>query len=151
VILIGGFAQSPALRARLEAVLGKEKNYLGQQIQLLAPRIPYVISALFLEINAYSQRSRAHRSTVVARGAALRAFDKNHGPDRITSCSYGFLITEHYDPIKYEEHREVECIVDEVNGEKYIENTIRWLIKKVCTSQKRLFIHLIQVTFLGRY
>jgi actin-related protein len=40
VILTGGFGQSPSLRARLKAVLKKERNYLDQQIELVTPRAP---------------------------------------------------------------------------------------------------------------
>ncbi|KAH8685484.1 hypothetical protein BGZ60DRAFT_365995 [Tricladium varicosporioides] len=109
VILIGGFGQSPSLRAHLRAVLASERNSLDQEIKFLTPHVP---------------------STVVARGAVLRALDKDDGPDRITSCSYGFLRTEPWEPEHIPAHSKVKCHIDKTDGEKYVDNTINWLIQK---------------------
>jgi hypothetical protein len=68
---------------------------------------------------------------MVARGAVLRALNKEDGPDRITSCSYGFLRTEPWEPDVYPEHEKVRCHIDKADGEKYVDNTICWLINKV--------------------
>jgi hypothetical protein len=72
------------------------------------------------------------RSTAVARGAVLRAFNKEQGPLRNTSCSYGFLRTEPYEPEEFAAHKNARCIIDKTDGEKYIDGTIKWLIQKVC-------------------
>lgn len=64
----------------------------------------------------------------MAHGAVLRAMDKEKGPDRIPQCSYGFLRTE---PFKeWKEHKGVKPSVDELDGQKYVKNTIDWLVKK---------------------
>jgi hypothetical protein len=84
-------------------------------------------------------------ATAVVRGALLRAFNKELGPDRITGCSYGFLHTELYEPDSVVAHRKVKCMVDKVDGERYIDSTIKWLINKVSVtvieelSEKSLF------------
>ncbi|PVH69481.1 hypothetical protein DL98DRAFT_522149 [Cadophora sp. DSE1049] len=109
VILIGGFGQSPALRTHLRNVLATERNLLDQEIHLLTSRAA---------------------STVVARGAIVRAFNKNHGPLRTTSCSYGFLRSEPYEPDEFAAHRNTRCTIDKADGEKYIDGTINWLIQK---------------------
>ncbi|PMD30615.1 hypothetical protein L207DRAFT_549324 [Hyaloscypha variabilis F] len=109
VILIGGFGQSPSLQAHLRNVLATEKNFLGQEISLLIPRTA---------------------STAVARGAVLQALNKDHNSLRITSCSYGFLQTEPYEPEEFAAHRNTRCIIDKADGEKYIDGTINWLIQK---------------------
>jgi hypothetical protein len=72
------------------------------------------------------------RTTAVARGAVLRAFNKNHGPTRITSCSYGFLRTEPYAPDEHPAHKNARFVIDKADGERYINHTIDWLIQKVC-------------------
>jgi hypothetical protein len=72
------------------------------------------------------------RSTVVARGAVLRALNKDSGPRRITDCSYGFLRTEPWEPDQIPAHSKVKCHIDKADGEKYVDNTIDWLIVKVC-------------------
>jgi hypothetical protein len=77
---------------------------------------------------------------VVARGAVLRAFNKDHGPDRITSCSYGFLRSEPYEPEEFAAHKNTRCIIDKADGEKYIDGTINWLIQKVCTLYSHIRI-----------
>ncbi|KAE9377463.1 hypothetical protein N431DRAFT_329570 [Stipitochalara longipes BDJ] len=110
VILIGGFGQSPSLQTRLRNLLATEKNFLDQEIHLLIPRTA--------------------RSTVVARGAILRALNKDHGPPRFTSCSYGFLRTEPYEPEEFAAHKNTKCHIDRADGEKYIDGTINWLIQK---------------------
>jgi hypothetical protein len=70
-----------------------------------------------------------HRSTAVARGAVLRALNKNHGPKRITQCSYGLLLTESYEPGLIAAHRTTVCRINKADGEKYVDGTIRWVIQ----------------------
>jgi hypothetical protein len=64
----------------------------------------------------------------------LRALRKDDGPSRITQCSYGFLITEPYEPGEIEEHKNTIPRIDPVDGEKYVPDTIDWLIKVVGTT-----------------
>ena len=70
-------------------------------------------------------------STAVARGAVLQALDKNHGLKRTTLCSYGFLRDEPWDPEEVPVHRIMKPDNDPADGEKYILDTIEWLIQKV--------------------
>jgi hypothetical protein len=70
-------------------------------------------------------------STAVARGAVLRALNKRFGPERITQCSYGFLYSEAYDPDSIEAHSQTKCRINKVDGEKYVDGTIRWVLQAV--------------------
>jgi hypothetical protein len=70
------------------------------------------------------------RSTAVARGAVLRALNKRFGPSRITQSSYGFLMSEPYDP-SIEAHRKTVCRINKADGLKYVDGTIRWEIQAV--------------------
>ena len=72
-----------------------------------------------------------HRSTVVARGAVLRAFNKDNGPQRTIQCSYGFLRTETYEPNEIPAHAEAKPRIDKADGERIIDGTIDWFIQKV--------------------
>lgn len=78
-----------------------------------------------------------HRSTAVVRGVVFRAHNKDYGPRRITSCSYGFLICEPYDPELIPAHRGARPKICDVDGIEWIDDTIAWLIVKV---RKPLFM-----------
>lgn len=109
VILTGGFGESPSLRKHLKKKLVDQKNLLGQSIDLHQSR--FVQSA-------------------VARGAVLRALNKEHGPRRFTRSSYGILQSEAYDeenPL----HRKFRVTKHPADGELYIMGTIHWVIEKV--------------------
>ncbi|PVI00853.1 hypothetical protein DM02DRAFT_671732 [Periconia macrospinosa] len=108
VILTGGFGQSPSLRSHLKKHLSGRENIRNGKIEFVAA------SGL---------------STTVARGAVLRALDKRLGPSRFTQSSYGFLISEPYEPDLYKEHKETRCRINKVDGEKYVDNTIFWVIQ----------------------
>jgi hypothetical protein len=71
------------------------------------------------------------RSTAVARGAVLRALNKRFGPRRITQSSYGFLISEPYEPDYIEAHKKTVCRINPADGLKYVDGTIRWMIQAV--------------------
>jgi DNA primase large subunit len=73
-------------------------------------------------------------STVVARGAVLQAVNKVHGMKRTTLCSYGFLRDEQWDPEEIPAHYKMKPDIDRADGERYIRNTIDWLINKVCAK-----------------
>ncbi|KAF2181387.1 Hsp70 family protein-like protein [Zopfia rhizophila CBS 207.26] len=108
VILTGGFGQSPSLQSHLRAYLKGRMNINGWEMDLIVPKNP---------------------STAVARGAVLRALNKRLGPSRITQCSYGILISEPYKPEVYEEHRRTKCRINKADGEKYVDETIQWVIQ----------------------
>lgn len=121
VILTGGFGQSPSLQSHLRTYLKGRMNINGWEIDLIVPKNP---------------------STAVARGAVLRALNKRLGPDRITQCSYGFLISEPYEPEVYEEHRRTICRINKADGERYVDETLHWVIQageRVKNMQEFLF------------
>ncbi|KAI9693060.1 MAG: hypothetical protein M1822_005055 [Bathelium mastoideum] len=110
VVVVGGFGESPALRARIEQVVACRANMVGGKIGLIWPdKFP---------------------TSTVARGAVLRSLNKENGPSRISRLSYGFQRTEHYKDFK--EHVEAGVVpsVDKVDGFKYVKNTIEWVIQK---------------------
>jgi hypothetical protein len=65
----------------------------------------------------------------VARGAVLRALRKEDGPARILQSSYGFIRDEPY--LDYDAHITQVPEKDAVNGRKYLDHTIDWMIHKV--------------------
>ena len=117
VILIGGFGGSPSLRNHLENVLTTELNLLGQPIELIPSR--YIDSA-------------------VARGAVLRALNKENGPTRISRTSYGVMRDDVFDPDN-PIHRRLKWQRDPADGVAYIRDTLHWQISKVRNYGNRLF------------
>jgi hypothetical protein len=69
-------------------------------------------------------------STAVAHGAVFRAMNKADGPERRLLSSYGFLLTEEYDPAE-RGHQAAEVSTNDLDGKKYVRDCVRWLIKKV--------------------
>ncbi|KAL1794641.1 hypothetical protein ACET3X_006457 [Alternaria dauci] len=108
VILTGGFGQSPSLQSYLRNYLAERSESRGRDIDLVVPRNP---------------------STAVARGAVLRALNKRFGPSRITQCSYGFIISEPYEPDHIEAHSRTKCRINGIDGERYVDETIRWVLQ----------------------
>ncbi|KAF2624064.1 hypothetical protein BU25DRAFT_348820 [Macroventuria anomochaeta] len=108
VILTGGFGQSPSLQSYLRKYLAERTNAKGRNIDLVVPQNP---------------------STAVARGAVLRALNKRFGPSRIIQCSYGFILSELYEPEEVEAHRRTKCRINKVDGERYVDGTIRWVLR----------------------
>jgi hypothetical protein len=78
-----------------------------------------------------------YRCTAVARGAVLRALNKRFGPSRITQSSYGFLVSEPYDPEGIEAHKKTVCRINKADGLKYVDGTIRWVIRSVSEPHPR--------------
>ncbi|KAE8452609.1 hypothetical protein EG329_013868 [Mollisiaceae sp. DMI_Dod_QoI] len=112
VILVGGFSASKALRSTLQKKLDALSALFGYRIKLILP------------INGEPQ-------TAVVEGAIIRAWDKEKGPQRFLKLSYGFQVTEQYDPINIEAHREVKhATLDPKDGFEYVHNTIEWLVFK---------------------
>ncbi|KAF1849715.1 uncharacterized protein K460DRAFT_360566 [Cucurbitaria berberidis CBS 394.84] len=108
VIVTGGFGQSPSLQSHLKPYLEGRMMVTNRRMDLIVPNNP---------------------STAVARGAVLRALNKRFGPSRITQCSYGFLISEPYEPETFKEHRETKCRINKADGERYVDETIKWVIQ----------------------
>ena len=69
-------------------------------------------------------------STAVAHGAVFRAMNKDGGPERQLLSSYGFLIKEEYDPDE-RGHQGAFVRLSDLDGRQYVDNCLRWLIKKV--------------------
>jgi hypothetical protein len=79
------------------------------------------------------------RETAVVKGAIFRAWNKENGPHRFTLLSYGFGITEEYNP-EWKEHAEIRPTLDKVDGCYYVRNTIDWLVRKVIDNLGSLVI-----------
>lgn len=70
--------------------------------------------------------------TAIATGAILRALNPEQGPTRIIGSSYGFLRTEPHEPECIDAHKYSNPKrVDPIDGERYVKNTIFWVLKKV--------------------
>ena len=67
--------------------------------------------------------------TAVASGAVLRALNKEQGPSRQARSSYGILRSELFN--KEVHHKDLKPVWDDVDGMRYIKNTIDWILKKV--------------------
>ena len=118
VVLVGGFAASDSLYHYLRKFLTKERSFTNAKIEL--------------------KRPKAYTTSAVGRGAVLRALRKGHGPRRISRSSLGFLRTEPFDPKEIEAHKGVKPRYDPVDGQKWIDNTIYWVIQKVSGLFSRL-------------
>ncbi|KAK1760104.1 hypothetical protein QBC47DRAFT_408211 [Echria macrotheca] len=115
VILIGGFAGSISLRKSLRDHLKK----------LCASRnIP--VPALLPPLNEHGSISK-HTATAVARGAVLRALNKENGPRRQARTSYGVWRNEEYGT--FPEHAEAKKAYDRHDGLDYAVGTIEWILK----------------------
>jgi hypothetical protein len=76
------------------------------------------------------KRRLTHSSaTAVARGAVLRAFNKERGPRRYARSSYGILRTEIWK--EFPEHAEGKKAYDPHDGQPYAFNTIDWMLRLV--------------------
>ncbi|QVM13099.1 hypothetical protein D8B26_007715 [Coccidioides posadasii str. Silveira] len=112
VLLIGGFAASPALEYHLRKELRQFSNRRNRQVGILAPRL---------------------RGAAVASGAVLWAMKNNEDDlEREIYCSYGLLRTEPYDPEFYPAHKSQSRRKrrDKYDNEFYIKNTIYWFFNK---------------------
>ncbi|KAK0620779.1 hypothetical protein B0T14DRAFT_522135 [Immersiella caudata] len=115
VLLIGGFASSISLRKFLRDRLDKfcaSRNY----------PVPAFLPALKRGI-------LEHTATAVARGAVLRALNKNGGPSRHAKTSYGIWRSEEYGA--FPEHAEAKKSYDKHDGLEYAAATIDWVLKLV--------------------
>lgn len=139
VILTGGFGQSPSLQSRLRSYLTERMSIDNWEIDLIVPRNPSVTwppSSI-----RGPNIDNTIRSTSVAKGAVLRALDKRRGPDRITQCSYGVLMSEPYEPDVFEAHRSTTCRINKDDGERYVDHTIFWVIQAVSHLTARKSTH----------
>jgi hypothetical protein len=114
VVLAGGFGDSPALKEYLTNSLQSINNSEDKNMRLVC--------------------TPTHKSaTGVAKGALMRAMNKDHGPKRIPVQSIGILHHVSDDPAKYPDEvlQQTDWDENDVTGEWYIMNTIQWLIKVV--------------------
>jgi hypothetical protein len=69
-------------------------------------------------------------ATAVARGAVLRAFNKEGGPRRYARSSYGILRTEIWEA--FPEHKKAaKKSYDRHDGLPYVVRTVDWVLKLV--------------------
>ncbi|KAF2020703.1 hypothetical protein BU24DRAFT_469468 [Aaosphaeria arxii CBS 175.79] len=124
VLIVGGFSDSVALRGFLESLkdrINDERS--GQGLSLIEFILPQ-----------YNNLTHGFEcATGVAKGALLRALDKENGPSRTIACSFGFLrhiphesklyrLKDFREPIK-------QGIMSLHDGEEYLADTITWAIK----------------------
>ncbi|KAL2141237.1 hypothetical protein VTI28DRAFT_2650 [Corynascus sepedonium] len=107
VILIGGFAGSVSLR-----------KYLSDRLKAFCQQKNCPVPTLLHPPSS---------ATAVARGAVLRAFNKEQGPRRYARSSYGILRTEIWE--EFPEHKEAKVAYDPHDGLPYVFNTIDWVLK----------------------
>jgi hypothetical protein len=111
VLLIGGFSESQALKGCIQSWLNEN--------DLAVPVISAGMSA----------------GIIVAKGAVLRALNKDHGPSRFVRSSFGLL--RHIPAIKgaepSEEERELFTRKPEPgrDGSRYFMDCIEWFIHEV--------------------
>ncbi|KAF5857425.1 hypothetical protein ETB97_005772 [Aspergillus alliaceus] len=111
VLLIGGFAASPALVQHLKADLDQYSRNVNRAIQLLLP--PSV------------------SCTAVASGAILRALRKEDGPARAIFSSYGVMRAEPYDRDNKAHVEQVKKrTYDAHDKNPYIKKTITWFANR---------------------
>jgi hypothetical protein len=88
-----------------------------------------------------SNESNIFCATGVAKGAILRACDKENGPARMPRLSYGFLRHLEYQNEKWlakkfpaiaAAMKHGERTLDKIDGKYWVNDTIQWIIKSVC-------------------
>ncbi|KAK4120042.1 hypothetical protein N657DRAFT_580665 [Parathielavia appendiculata] len=99
VLLIGGFAGSVSLQ-----------RYLSNHLKSIC-----------------EEKKCPSSVTAVARGAVLRALNKERGPRGYARSSYGILRTEIWK--EFPEHEEAKIAYDPHDGQPYAFNTIDWVLK----------------------
>ncbi|KAF9887626.1 hypothetical protein FE257_009719 [Aspergillus nanangensis] len=111
VILIGGFAASPALVHHLNRELTEHSIQSGKEIEL-CQRLSFP-------------------GTAVASGAILRALQKDEGPAKTIFSSYGLLRTEPYDKTNPAHIQQIKFKrYDKHDGDPYIKDTISWFVNR---------------------
>ncbi|KAK7906417.1 hypothetical protein PG985_016423 [Apiospora marii] len=117
VVLIGGFASSEKTLVRhVENHLEKFNAENDCSIKLVKPR------------HAREMMLKGgFRTTAVASGAVLRAFNKEQGPKRLARSSYGILRTEPFG--ECEEHEGLRPYYNPYDGQPYIKDTVDWILK----------------------
>ncbi|KAF4463869.1 hypothetical protein FALBO_9306 [Fusarium albosuccineum] len=112
VILVGGFSLSTSLQNFIKGRVNEFNMTHGCDIRALIP----------------SQTNKEAAVNAVAKGAVLRALDKENGPDRLTKSSYGILRHERY--MDRPEHRGQRPVPNSLDGEKYVTDLIDWIIHR---------------------
>ncbi|KAF2103519.1 hypothetical protein NA57DRAFT_32622 [Rhizodiscina lignyota] len=115
VVLIGGFAESRALRKAVRSKLQELENPYGH-IQLII-------------------REDGISSTAVATGAVMRALNKTDGPKRQSMSSYGIKRDEAWrrNWVAHQKQKKF-ATRDRLDGIVYIKNTIDWRKSWVCVE-----------------
>ncbi|KAF2178402.1 hypothetical protein K469DRAFT_695689 [Zopfia rhizophila CBS 207.26] len=121
VVLVGGFADSKVLQIFLEAELEKINKANRTAIQIIW------------------SKEKQSSGPAVAKGAILRALDKEHGPKRLPRMSYGVLRHVPYEPqiarrdpkLKHLLAWKYKPKTNDIDGREYIHNVIEWPIKRV--------------------
>jgi hypothetical protein len=120
VVLVGGFGDSPALREHIENSLAAINRKRDLDIRLVvAPK--------------------RNGAVGVAKGALMRAQNKENGPKRIPCQSIGVLHHVRDDRNNLNESptyplpvlKQKGWSISDLSGEEYLMNTIEWLIKVV--------------------
>lgn len=111
LIVVGGFGESPSLRARIQQVISTKLNIIGAPVEVIWPR--------------------HFPTSAVARGAVLRALNKQNGPTRHSRSSFGFL--RHEQHMLFPEHEEARVKPKKDGRDHYpqVRNTIYWVIQAV--------------------
>ena len=97
----------------------------------------------------FRSKLRDCRETAVSLGAVRRALNKEGGPKRISRSSYGFLRAEEYDKENTPAHTGIRPRIDNVDGKKYVRNTILWLMK-VVSETLNIMLRRDLIEFAGR-
>jgi hypothetical protein len=113
VVLVGGFGDSPALKAYLDASLKRVNKQYCTNTELIS--------------------ASANTSAIgVAVGALKRAEDKDNGAKRIPSLSIGVYYHVPDDPEEFSPEVLAQLwSYSELSQQQYIMNTIKWHIKAV--------------------
>ncbi|KAK4442553.1 hypothetical protein QBC34DRAFT_23733 [Podospora aff. communis PSN243] len=115
VILIGGFAGSISLH-----------RFLREHLEQFCASRNLPVPALLPPLTEYGSTPQ-HTATAVARGAVLRALNKENGPRRQARTSYGIWRSEEYGA--FPEHAEAKKSYDKHDGLEYAAGTIDWVLK----------------------
>jgi molecular chaperone DnaK (HSP70) len=116
IIVVGGFAACKSLQVWIQRLVETKRNTAGATIDIVW--------------------SEKFPTSVVARGAVLRALDKKNGPRRRLRSSFGIQVTEEYDETKLRPEFEIAKVkpTTDLDGWRSVKDTIRWIIQAVGSS-----------------
>lgn len=76
-------------------------------------------------------------TTAVSRGGVLRALNKESGPRRRLRLNLGVCLSEPYDE-SFKGHSQAPYVKNPLNGKRYVEDCMDWVIRKVSLELSRL-------------